>query len=117
MQITSDSLAHVSAPAGSTLIPRSAMAAQNCSTSERPEPHTRYLPNLRTRGKIASVPKSHSAAVHGSKARSKVAHASSRSHRSKPSLLARLITRPFKDLGKAFRVSQRKTYRTASAAY
>ena len=65
----------------------------------------------RRRERVVALPKPRPAAARHAKARPAVAHATSRPHRSKPTLLARLLTKPFKDIGKAFRVSQRKTYR------
>jgi len=70
----------------------------------------------RGHSRAAAMPKPRGTVVHRAKARTAVAHAG-RSHRSKPSLLARLFRKPLINFGKVFRVSQRKTYRTASPAY
>ncbi len=71
----------------------------------------------RGRAKIAAAPGPRATAAQPTKVRTAVVHAGRPHHRARPSLLARLFRKPLIDFGKVFRVSQRKTYRTASPAY
>jgi hypothetical protein len=83
---------------------------------DRPVPVKDMHAPARGRAKAAAMPKPRGTAMHKAKPRAVVAHAG-KSHRSKPSLLARLFRKPLIDFGKVFRVSQRKTYRTSQPAY
>jgi len=87
--------------------------SSNESAKDQHAPAKEVSAPMHGRAKVAAVPKARTAVAHHAKVRTATVHVKSRPHRSKPPLLARLLTKPFKDLGKVFRVSQRKNYRAS----